>query len=74
MQFGVYIEGRNVTFELSIVDSDDLKEGIRKLFDGRDEVKAANLFEKGKVDYRTFLDDESVVRDDRLVLKWAGGQ
>jgi phosphatidate phosphatase LPIN len=74
MQFGVYIEGRNVTFELSIVDSDDLKEGIRKLFDGRDEVKAENLFEKGKVDYRTFLDDESVVRDDRLVLKWAGGQ
>jgi len=73
-QFGVYIEGKNATFELSIVDSDELKGSNRKVFDGRDEVEAARSFDKGKVDYRKFLDDESVVHDKRLVLKWAGGQ
>ncbi|KIM91230.1 hypothetical protein PILCRDRAFT_811742 [Piloderma croceum F 1598] len=73
-QFGVHIEGKNATFELSIVNSDESKGGNRKVFDGRDEVEAARLFDKGKVDYRKFLDDESVVRDKRLVLKWAGGQ
>jgi phosphatidate phosphatase LPIN len=72
--FGVYIEGKNVTFELSIVNSDESNGGNRKVFNGRDEVEAASLFEKGKIDYRTFLDDENVVHDERLVLKWAGGQ
>jgi phosphatidate phosphatase LPIN len=74
MRFGVYIEKKNVTFELSIVDSDEAQGGNRKVFDGRDEVEAANLFERGKIDYRRFLEDESVVHDERLVLKWAGGQ
>lgn len=73
-QFRVYIEGKTVTFELSIVDSDESKGGHNKVFDGRDEVEAASLFEKGKVDYRRFVDDENVVHDTRLVIKWAGGQ
>ena len=73
-RFGVYIEGKTVAFELSIVDSTELKGGTRKVFDGRDEVEAASLFEKGKVEYRRFLDDEGIVHDERLVLKWAGGQ
>ena len=73
-RFGVFIEGKNVAFELSILDTDESKGGNRKVFDGRDEVEAARLFDKGKVDYRRFLDDESVVHDERLVIKWAGGQ
>jgi len=73
-QFGVYIEGKNATFELSIVDSDESKGGNMKVFDGHDEVEAARSFDKGKVDYRKFLDDESIAHDKRLVLKWAGGQ
>jgi phosphatidate phosphatase LPIN len=73
-RIGVHIEGKTVRFELSIVDSDESKGGNRKVFDGRDEVEAASLFDKGKVDYRRFLDDETVVHDDRLILKWAGGQ
>lgn len=70
--FRVHIEGKTVSFELSIIDPDEWTKG--KVFEGTDEVNAAALFEKGKVDYRTFLDDESVVRDRRLVIRWVDGQ
>lgn len=73
-QFGVYIEGKTVTFELSIVDSDEAKGLSGNVFDGRDEVEAEKLFQKGKITYRTFLDDEAIVYDERLVIRWAGGQ
>jgi phosphatidate phosphatase LPIN len=73
-RFGVYIEGKNMAFELSIVDPNESTGGNRAVFDGHDEVEAARLFEEGKVDYRTFLDDDSVVHDKWLILRWSGGQ
>jgi phosphatidate phosphatase LPIN len=71
-RFRVHIEGKTVAFELSIVDSDESRRG--KIFDGMDEVEATTLFENGKIDYRRFLDDETVVRDGQLVIRWVGGQ
>lgn len=70
-QFGVYIEGKTTAFELSVVD---LGKADLKVFDGRDELEAASVFDKGKVDYKRFLNDESIVHDERLVIRWAGGQ
>lgn len=71
-RFRVHIEGKTVAFELSIVDSDESSR--EKVFDGKDEVEATTFFEKGKIDYRRFLEDESIVRDRRLVIRWVGGQ
>ncbi|KAH7922979.1 LNS2-domain-containing protein [Leucogyrophana mollusca] len=66
-KFQVWIEGKVVDFELSLVSSTEV-------FNGRDEVEAARIFDKGKIDYRRLVEDESAVRDDGLVIKWAGGQ
>jgi phosphatidate phosphatase LPIN len=45
-----------------------------KPFHGLGEVEAARIFNQGKVSYRHFLDDEPIVRDARLVIRWAGDQ
>lgn len=45
-----------------------------KVFDGRDEVEAARLFDAGKIDYARVLEDEQSVSDPRLVIRWAGDQ
>ncbi|KAH7907501.1 LNS2-domain-containing protein [Hygrophoropsis aurantiaca] len=66
-KFQVWIEGKVVDFELSLVSSTEV-------FKGPDELEAARIFEKGKIDYRRLVSDESVVRDAGLVIKWAGGQ
>jgi phosphatidate phosphatase LPIN len=50
---------------------DGLSGGIR-VFNGRDEVETARIFDKGKVNYQRFLDDEAVVNDERLVIRWGG--
>lgn len=42
--------------------------------DGRDEVEAARLFALGKIDYNTFLDDDNVVENPGLVIRWAGNR
>ncbi|KAG6832181.1 hypothetical protein H0H92_004913 [Tricholoma furcatifolium] len=63
------------------VESDGMKEwrsslgkaGSLKHFGG-DEVEAAALFAMGKVDYDTFLNDDKIVHDPRLVIRWAGSQ
>jgi phosphatidate phosphatase LPIN len=73
-RIGAFIEGKTVQFELSLVDDGGRDGGIPKIFDGHDEVEAARLFEQGKVDYRKFLDDETVAKDERLVIRWAGDQ
>ena len=39
---------------------------------GRDDVEDAQLFANGKVDLGTFLQDDSIVKSDNLVLSWAG--
>lgn len=71
-RFRVHIEGKTVAFELSIVDLDESTKG--KVFNGRDEMEASTLFEKGKIDYRRFLDNEDIVHDGQLVIRWVGGQ
>ncbi|KAG5648821.1 hypothetical protein DXG03_000170 [Asterophora parasitica] len=48
--------------------------GGEKLFDGRDEVEAARLFGEGKIDFSRFLEDEELVSDPGLVIRWAGDQ
>lgn len=70
-RFGVYIEGKTVAFGLSIVPEDA---DMLSVFDGRDELEAAEVFERGKVLYGKFMEEEGVARDVRLVIKWAGGQ
>ncbi|KAG5639717.1 hypothetical protein H0H81_005900 [Sphagnurus paluster] len=45
-----------------------------KLFKTRDEVEAARLFAQGKIDFKTFLEDDDIVRDPRLVIRWADDQ
>jgi phosphatidate phosphatase LPIN len=101
--FVLSIEGRKVTFELSLVfhgedgtpvahgtesepeDGRDVMEargrknrhggvGGPKIFDGRDEVEAARLFDQGRVDFYKFLNDDDLVNDPRLVIRWAGDQ
>ena len=73
-RFRVFIEGRTIEFELAIVTR-DTPEG-RKLhagsLGGEDEVDDYQSFEQNKVDFERFLNDESVVRDENLVLRWAG--
>ncbi|KIJ69762.1 hypothetical protein HYDPIDRAFT_164049 [Hydnomerulius pinastri MD-312] len=66
-KFQVWIEGNVIEFELSLVPS-------REVFHGRDEVEAASAFERGVVDYARLMGDESIVRDERLVIRWTGGQ
>jgi phosphatidate phosphatase LPIN len=41
---------------------------------GLDEVEAARIFDEGKVTYDCFLDDSSIVADERLVIRWSGDQ
>ncbi|KAF8969328.1 Lipin/Ned1/Smp2-domain-containing protein [Flammula alnicola] len=40
----------------------------------RDEVEAARLFDSNCIDWSRFLDDENVVHDPRLVIRWAANQ
>ncbi|KAK7054133.1 nuclear elongation and deformation protein 1 [Favolaschia claudopus] len=48
--------------------------GGKRLFDRRDEVEAARLFGKGQIDLDRFLEDDTVVSDSQLVIRWAGDQ
>ncbi|KAF5387989.1 hypothetical protein D9615_000643 [Tricholomella constricta] len=48
--------------------------GGSKVFNGRDEVEAARLFSQGKIDFWRFLEDDDVVNDPGLVIRWAGDQ
>ncbi|KAJ6515505.1 LNS2-domain-containing protein [Mycena sanguinolenta] len=89
-RFTVAIEGKKVPFELSIVSQDSASDGEEsdtrgrrdrdgssggtRVFDRRDEVEAARMFGKGQIDLHRFFEDETVVRDPRLVIRWAGDQ
>ncbi|KAJ6466693.1 LNS2-domain-containing protein [Mycena vitilis] len=46
--------------------------GGTRVFDRRDEVEAARLFGKDQIDLHRFLEDETVVNNPRLVIRWAG--
>jgi phosphatidate phosphatase LPIN len=67
-RFAVLIEGRAVTFELCVLEKPDEDD----VFDGRDELETARVFDAGKVDFRRFLEDPSIVTTKRLVIRWSG--
>ncbi|TRM67941.1 Lipin/Ned1/Smp2-domain-containing protein [Schizophyllum amplum] len=67
--FVITMEGKRATFEISLVD-DVTADAFHKL----DEVDAALRFNEHGIDFERFLDDESVVHDPRLVLRWSGDQ
>ena len=73
-KFRVFIEGRTVEFELSIVPSlgDPRERSHSGTLGGRDSVEDAELFENGKIDFDTFLQNDQVVKSSKLVLSWAG--
>ena len=66
-KFQVWMDGTSVDFELSLVAS-------RDAFHSRDEVASARTFEEGIIDYAQLMADESLVRDERLVMRWTGTQ
>ncbi|TFK43792.1 Lipin/Ned1/Smp2-domain-containing protein [Crucibulum laeve] len=81
--FVLTIEGKKVLFELSLVNQADEEEkrgrknrdGSRGvLFGAQDEVEASEMFEKGKIPFDKLLDDESILGDPKLVVRWAGEQ
>ncbi|KAJ7752846.1 Lipin/Ned1/Smp2-domain-containing protein [Mycena maculata] len=89
-KFTLAIEGKKAGFELSLVsdtaaddeDSEDTRgrrdrsgsSGGTRVFNRRGEVEAARLFGEGQIDLGRFIEDETVVRDPRLVIRWAGDQ
>ena len=75
-RFRVFIEGRTAEFELSLVPAyGTLDKGKARAhpgsLGGRDEVEDAFLFDAGKVDFTKFLQDDSIISADNLVMRWA---
>ncbi|TFY64494.1 hypothetical protein EVJ58_g2591 [Rhodofomes roseus] len=73
-RFRVSIERRVVDFELSIVSGAgrrDRQSGKGPL-GGEDEVVDMQHFEEGRVDFERFINDDKVISDQDLVLRWAG--
>jgi hypothetical protein len=58
------IKGTKVDFQLSLVSFDEVRDG--------DDM--AELFDQYLVDFDRFLEDESVVQDPRLVMRWGRHQ
>lgn len=71
-RFRVFIEGRSIEFQLSLVprQTDYLSHASNHsgTLGGKDAVEDAQLFEKGKVDFSTFLNDDDIVISRNLVL------
>ncbi|KAG9317850.1 Lipin/Ned1/Smp2-domain-containing protein [Chiua virens] len=65
--FQVWMDDTSVEFELSVVDS-------RHSFGNGDEVESALLFSQGIIDYSRLMEDEHLVWDDRLVMRWTGNR
>ena len=62
-------------FELSIIPDLDTNSRTRRhsgSLGGKDAVEDMEIFQRGKVDFDTFLQDEEIVKSDNLVLCWAG--
>jgi phosphatidate phosphatase LPIN len=68
------IDGRKVEFQLSLVGGDDDDDHNSLKRRGRGEMEAARLFDSARIDLIKLLDDEDVVRDPRLVIRWARDQ
>ncbi|KAF8806324.1 LNS2-domain-containing protein [Phlegmacium glaucopus] len=74
------IDGSKVEFQLSLVGGGEAGEenhnnGLkRSRRGGRDEMEAARLFDSARVDLNRLLDDDNVIRDPRLMIRWARDQ
>ena len=76
-RFRVFIEGRTVEFELSLIpDFETLDREKAKAhpgtLGGKDAVEDALLFDTGRIDFSRFLQDEKTVNAPNLVIRWAG--
>jgi phosphatidate phosphatase LPIN len=82
----VTIEGQKISFELSLIEDDAdgspeaeivrsfiQRDGTRQLVK-RSEVEIALFFERGKVAYTRFIEEENILKDERLVIRWANDQ
>jgi hypothetical protein len=66
-RFILLIERKTTYFELALFSKDELR---RKF--GRNEVDDAQIFNERRVEYKVFLDDESIFQRGDLVIRWAG--
>ncbi|KAF9031796.1 LNS2-domain-containing protein [Hymenopellis radicata] len=78
-KFRVSIEGRRIDFELSLISDEEDRRGRRTRGeqgskDRLDDFEFARRFEEGKVDLNKLLEDDDLVHDPSLVLKWSEGQ
>ena len=67
-RFRVFIEGRSIEFQLSLVPYQADYLSHSGTLGGKDVVEDAQLFEKGKVDFSTFLSNDDIVMSGNLVL------
>ncbi|GJE84370.1 LNS2-domain-containing protein [Phanerochaete sordida] len=69
-RFRVFIEGRSIEFQLSLVPdaARARSRGHGGTLGGRDVVEDTQLFEKGKIDFEAFLRNDDIVKSDNLVL------
>ena len=65
--FILLIERKTTHFELALFPKDELK---RKF--GRNEVDDAQAFNERRIEYKAFLDGESIFQEGDLVIRWAG--
>lgn len=83
--FVLKIEGRKIGFQLSLVPEDEV--GIAAsnnreanetpstfLRTKHNDFEVAELFNKHRIDWKRFLEDDSIVNDPRLVIFWGGDQ
>jgi len=66
-RFILLIERKTTHFELALFPKDE----SRRKF-GRNEVEDAQIFNERRVEYKVFLDDESIFQKGDLVIRWAG--
>lgn len=67
------IDGRKIEFQLSLV-RDDKDENHDNSFKRRDEMEAARLFDSARVELAKLLDDDDIIKDPRLTIRWARDQ
>ena len=66
-KFILLIERKTAFFELALFPKDE----PRRKF-GRNDVDDAQIFNERRIEYSTFLEDESIFHKGDLVIRWAG--
>ncbi|KAF8622140.1 hypothetical protein AX15_007266 [Amanita polypyramis BW_CC] len=66
------IEGQQIGFELGIVDEKSISATGHHSFHDLETMEATRLFDQARVPFRAFLDDETIVKDEGLIIRWAG--